>query len=322
MDVFAPAWNALLVHPLLSLLVGAYDVLIKDFGLAIVAVTLAIRLALYPLFVTQIRSQRAMQEVAPALNELKAKYGKDRQRMGEEQMKLYRERGVNPAMGCLPLLLQMPILFAMYAAFLQAPTLTGDQLRGILWPFIESPVSGSQTLDLTAHWLPWIQSCAGPDGTALNGLGCADPFGILPILAGATQLIASLMAQPLAASKTTDPQAKMMQSMVYYFPIITVVIAWQLPAGLAVYWVTTTLFQIVQQYFVTGWGQLVRWLPFLRGIPSPADRELARDQRAAIREVEADMSGNGAARGASRTNAPAPEVEESRRSRRRRRRGR
>ncbi len=317
MDVFAPAWNALLVHPLLSLLVAAYNVLFKDFGLAIVAVTLAIRLALYPLFVTQIRSQRAMQEVAPALNELKAKYGKDRQRMAEEQMKLYKERGVNPAMGCLPLLLQMPILFAMYAAFLQAPTLTGDQLRAILWPFIESPVSGAQTLDLTAHWLPWIQSCAGPAGTTLNGLGCHDPFAVLPILAGVTQLIASLMAQPAAAAKTADPQAKMMQSMVYYFPIITVVIAWQLPAGLAVYWVTTTLFQIVQQYFVTGWGQLARWLPFLRSIPSPAERGLARDQRAAIKEVEADMSGETPSSADDRSNGA-----DERRPRRRRRRGR
>jgi YidC/Oxa1 family membrane protein insertase len=303
-------WNFLLVHPLLSLLVWAYDFLLKDFGLAIVAVTLGIRLALYPLFVTQIRSQRAMQEVGPALSELKAKYGKDRQRMAEEQMKLYRERGVNPAMGCLPLLIQMPILFAMYAAFQQAPLLTGDQLAGALWPFVPIPVTGSQTLDLTAHWLPWITTCPGPDGTTLNGLGCHDPFAILPILAGATQLVASLMAQPLSPPKTDDPQAKMMQSMVYYFPLITVVIAWQLPAGLAVYWVTTTLFQIVQQYFVTGWGQLTRWLPLLRSIPTPADRTLAQKQTAAIAEVEADMRGERAQQG---------EMADDRRSRRRRR---
>jgi YidC/Oxa1 family membrane protein insertase len=307
-------WNFLLVHPLLSLLVWAYDILFRDFGLAIVLVTLAIRLALYPLFVTQIRSQRAMQEVGPALNELKAKYGKDRQRMAEEQMKLYKERGVNPAMGCLPLLIQMPILFAMYAAFQQAPILTGDQLAGALWPFVPIPVTGSQTLDLTAHWLPWITTCQ-QNGTTLNGLGCHDPFGILPILAGATQLIASLMAQPAVQPKTDDPQAKMMQSMVYYFPIITVVIAWQLPAGLAVYWVTTTLFQIVQQYFVTGWGQLTRWVPLLRSIPTPADRTLAQKQTAAIAEVEADMSG---ARSGGAPNGDEV-VEESRRSRRRRR---
>ena len=317
MDAFAPVWNFLLVHPLLSLLIGAYDILFHDFGLAIVAVTLAIRLALYPLFVAQIRSQRAMQEVAPALNELKQKYGKDRQRMGEEQMKLYRERGVNPAMGCLPLLIQMPILFAMYAAFLQAPTLTGDQMREALWQFIPVPVSGTETLDLTAHWLPWIGECAHAGGAVARGLACSDPFLVLPILAGATQLFASVMAQPAQQAPTTDPQAKMMQSMVYYFPIITVVIAWQLPSGLAIYWVTTTLFQIVQQYFVTGWGQLTRWLPFLKDIPTPADRGMRRAQRAAIEEAHADMKAAGVHADAGTTNGEGAR----RRGRRKRRRG-
>lgn len=311
MDAIAPLWNFLLVHPLLSLLVGAYNVLFSDFGLAIVAVTVLIRLVLYPLYVTQIRSQRAMQEVAPAMKQLQAKYGKDRSRMAEEQMKLYREHGVNPAMGCLPLLLQMPLLFAMYAAFQQAPLLTGDQLRAALWPFISVPVTGSDTLDMTAHWLPWITDCTQA-GVAFRGLACHDPFGVLPILAGASQLLASLMAQPRVAPADQDPQAKMMQSMAYYFPVITVVIAWNLPAGLAVYWVTTTLFQIVQQYFVSGWGQLPRFLPFLRGIPSPADARIARDTRAIAVEAEADLRAMPARAG----------EDEDRRSRRRRRRER
>src|SRR5258708_17050544 len=131
MEFLAPYWNFVLVHPLISLLVGAYD-LTRDFGLAIVLVTVAIRLALYPLFVTQIRNQRAMQELAPAMNELKAKYGSDRQRLGQEQMKLYKERGYNPPMGCLPILLQMPLLLAMYAAFTQSPGLDAHDLRSIL----------------------------------------------------------------------------------------------------------------------------------------------------------------------------------------------
>src|SRR5258708_7563491 len=151
-------WNFLLVHPLLSLLVGAFD-LFHDFGIAVVLVTVAIRLLLYPLYVTQIRSQRAMQELAPAMNDIKAKYGSDRKKLSEEQMKLYKERGYNPATGCLPLLLQMPILFAMYAAFLQAPTLDGSALSGILMPFVPNPVGLDQKLDLTAHWLPWITEC-------------------------------------------------------------------------------------------------------------------------------------------------------------------
>jgi YidC/Oxa1 family membrane protein insertase len=259
-----------------------------------------------------------MQELAPALKELQAKYGKDRQRMSEEQFKLYRERGVSPFGGCLPLILQMPILFAMYAAFQQAPVLDGEHLRQAVWSFIPLPeIGATDHLDLTAHWLPWITTCPGPDGTTLKGLACHDPLYILPVLAGVTQLLASLMAQPVNATKSDDPQVKMTQSMVYYFPIITVVIAQGLPAGLAVYWVTTTLFQIVQQYFVSGWGQLPRWLPFLRNIPTPADARIASQQRAAIRELESDMSGSGA-----KEEDTVPGDWESRRSRRSRRRGR
>lgn len=297
------AWNLLLVHPLLSLLVGAYD-LVRDFGLAIVLVTIGIRLVLYPLFVAQIRSQRAMQELAPALNELKAKYGKDRQRLSEEQMKLYRERGANPAMGCLPLLVQMPILFAMYSAFIQAGCglgknlgvssppqpydcvgpLTRAEIDTIRFPFIPNPLEEGARLDTSAVWLPWMS----------GGLQHTDPLFVLPALAGLTQLVASLMAQPTTQARSADPQARMMQSMVYYFPIITVVIAAGLPAGLSLYWVATTVFQIVQQYFVSGWGQLARWLPLLRAIPTPADRTLARAQQAAIAEAEADMRAAGA----------------------------
>ena len=286
MEFLAPYWNFLLVHPILSLLVGAYD-LTKDFGFAVVLVTVGIRLVLYPLFVTQIRNQRAMQEIAPAMNEIKAKYGKDRERLTQEQMKLYKERGYNPAMGCLPLLLQMPLLFAMYAAFLffvRNPPPTGAELGAAIWPFLPNPVAPEQTLPLAANWLPWIPA----------GLGQPDPLHILPILAGVSQLIASVMAQPAIAPKTVDPQQKMMQNMAYYFPLVTVFIAWSLPAGLAIYWVTTTVFGIVQQYFVTGWGQLPRFVPVLRTLSSPGDRALAIRQQATIVEARQDMQAVGA----------------------------
>ncbi len=279
-DAFAPIWNAFLVHPLLSLLVLAYD-LLPDFGLAVVVITVAIRLALYPLYVTQIRSSRAMQELAPAMNELKNKYGKDRQKLTEEQMKLYKEHGYNPASGCLPLLLQMPILFAMYAAFIQAPTFTCGALRDILLPFvpIPPPATASQCLDMTAHWLPWIT----------DGLQHPDPLHVLPVVAGAAQLFASVMAMPRKQVVSADPQQRMFQSMAYYFPLMTVVFAWGFASGLAVYWIASTLFQVGQQYFVTGWGQLPRWLPLLARVPTPADREMRRRETAALAEERRDM---------------------------------
>ena len=294
MEILAPYWNFALVHPLISLLVGAYD-LVHDFGLAIVAVTVVIRLALYPLFVTQIRNQRAMQELAPAMADLKAKYGTDKQRLTQEQMKLYQERGYNPAMGCLPILLQMPLLLAMYAAFIQTPHLDGEQLRQILIPFVPVPVGPKELLDLTAHWIPWMSQCPPAVAGEACGLGAPDPWHVLPIVAGATQLISSVMFQPSIKPKNVDPQQKMMQSMQYYFPLITVFIAWSLPAGLGLYWVTTTVFGIVQQYFVSGWGQLPRFLPFLKKFPSPADRSLAGRQRAALEEEQRDMAAKPAA---------------------------
>jgi YidC/Oxa1 family membrane protein insertase len=289
MDILT-VWNTVLVHPIMNLTLFAYSV-VHDFGLAIILVTILIRLALYPLYVTQIRSQRAMQEVAPAMEELKRKYGKDRQRFSQEQMKLYSERGVNPAAGCLPLVLQMPLLIALYNSLLQlgcglgpppnnlCPGLTHDMVESFRYTFIPNPIDIGGALDTTAHWLPWIT----------QGLQHRDPLYILPVLAGLVQLVASVMAMPAKQVKSEDPAQRMTQSMAYTFPLITVVIGAQFPAGLTLYWIATTLFQIVQQYFVSGWGQLPKYLPFLRGIATPADRELHRREQAAIVEARQDM---------------------------------
>src|ERR1700687_54761 len=289
MDILT-GWDALFVHPIMKLALFAYSI-VHDFGLAIIFVTILIRLGLYPLYVTQIRSQRAMQEVAPAMDELKKKYGKDRQRFSQEQMKLYKERGVNPAAGCLPLVLQMPLLIALYNSLLQlgcglgpppgniCTGLTHDMVESFRYTFIPNPILPGGSLDTTAHWLPWIT----------DGLQHKDPFFVLPVIAGLVQLIASVMAMPAKQVKSDDPSVRMTQSMAYTFPLITVFIGASFPAGLGLYWIATTLFQIVQQYFVSGWGQLPKYLPFLRNIPTPADRELHRREQAAIVEARQDM---------------------------------
>src|SRR5713101_8742697 len=285
-------WDTFLVHPLMALALVAFS-LVHDFGLAIIALTIAIRLAVYPLYVTQIRSQRAMAELGPAMNELKQKYGKDRARFAEEQMKLYKEYGVNPMAGCLPLVLQMPILFALYSALLQlgcglggggsnCPGLTHDaaeSILGFLTNIFANPVSAGGTLDTSAHWLPWLT----------NGLQHPDPLFILPVVAGAAQLVASVMAMPAKPVASTDPNQRMFQSMAYTFPLMTVVLGAQFPSGLTLYWIATTLFQIVQQYFVSGWGQLPKYLKFLKNIPTPADKELRRGTQEALKEARKDM---------------------------------
>lgn len=284
-------WDTFLVHPLMVLALFAYS-FVHDFGLAIIFITIVIRLLVYPLYRTQIRSQRAMQELAPAMNELKKKYGKDRQRFAEEQMKLYKEYGVNPAAGCLPLGLQMPILFALYAALSQlgcglgkgggnCPGLTHDEAQSIfgIFSFLPNPIPLDGKLDTTAHWLPWLT----------QGLQHPDPIFILPVVAGAAQLVASVMAMPAKQVATTDQNQKMFQSMAYTFPIMTVVLGATFPAGLTLYWISTTVFQVVQQYFVSGWGQLPKYLPFLKNIPTPADRELKRGTQAALEDAREDM---------------------------------
>jgi YidC/Oxa1 family membrane protein insertase len=286
-------WNSFLVHPLMAVALVAYS-FVHDFGIAIILVTIAIRLAVYPLYKTQIRSQRAMQELAPVMNDLKKKYPKDRQRFAEEQMKLYKERGVNPAAGCLPLVLQLPILFALYSALLQlgcglgksgndCPGLSHDeaeQVLGFLSSVITNPVQLGGFLDTTAHWLPWIT----------RGLQHPDPLFILPVIAGAAQLIASVMAMPAKPVQSDDPNQKMFQSMAYTFPLMTVFLGAQFPSGLTLYWIATTTFQIVQQYFVSGWGQLPKYLPFLRSIPTPADKDMKRETKEAFQEERADMA--------------------------------
>src|SRR2546426_1929086 len=292
LDFLLPIWNTFLVHPLINLLVLA-DYFVHDFGLAVVIVTVAIRLALFPVFRAQVRSSRAMQELAPALNDIKKKHGNDRAKLQQEQMKLYKERGINPIGGCLPMLVFFPVLFAMYAAFQQVGGLSGahaltiEQLRdAVLWPFLQFTVADrppDATIDLTAHWLPWVSSLAQPD---LLFFGFIGP---LPIISSLLQLVASVQALPRNPPQTDDPTQRTMQSMTYYLPLITVVFFKDLASGVFIYYITTTIFQIVQQYFVMGWGQLPRWVPALNQIPTPADRAMREREQAAIKEAEADM---------------------------------
>ncbi|MBE3587890.1 MAG: membrane protein insertase YidC [Thermoanaerobacteraceae bacterium] len=183
---------------------------LPNYGLAIVLLTVIIKMILYPLTVKQMRSMVAMQQLAPRVKEIQERYkNKDPQKMQQKIMELYKEHNVNPMSGCLPLLIQLPILIALYRALLHFNY--ADPLHARFF---------------------WIGS--------LSQVG--DPLFILPVLAGITTYVQSRMT-----TNMTDPTQRIM---LITMPLFIAWISSTVPAGLALYWVTFNAVGIVQQYFV------------------------------------------------------------------------
>ncbi|MDQ7030569.1 MAG: YidC/Oxa1 family membrane protein insertase [Ardenticatenia bacterium] len=222
-------WNAF-VQLLIDALVFLHG-LVGSYGLAIVVFTLVVRLVTVPLTLKQIRSSKAMQELQPKIKELQRKYKDDKERQTQEMMRLYREAGVNPASGCLPILIQMPIWIGLYRALFQMAD-QGILQEGWLWiPSLAEP-RGLEWLTNTANW-----------GVETVG------YLILPVLTVVTQMVVQRMIAPtMSNSGQDDPSAAIMSQMNTIMPIMFGFFALQVPSGLALYWVTSNVFQIVQQY--------------------------------------------------------------------------
>lgn len=240
----APSWIAWLSKPLALLIDLVYTKVLTpmnlaSYGLAIILVTILIRLLVYPLTKKQMESMKKMQEIQPKMKELQEKYGKDRNKMAEKQMELYRQEGVNPAGGCLPLLIQMPILFAFYYALLS------------LGP------------KLNQHFL-WIPSLAKPgyrEGMAwlapfnFQHLLSSDvwPYLVLPVLYILSQFVLQRMSQ---AANAATPGSSSANSMMMLMPVMFGYITLIVPSGLTLYWFTSNVLQIIQQGLTTGWSGL------------------------------------------------------------------
>jgi YidC/Oxa1 family membrane protein insertase len=205
-------------------------------GLAIIIFTVILKTILLPLTVKSIRSTAGMQELQPRLKELQKKYANDRQRLSQEMMQLYAQYQINPAAGCLPLLIQIPIFFGLYFA-------VSDLSR-----------EGSNFL--------WLH------------LNEADPYKILPILAGVFQFIQTRMMRPANGPKVTDPQQQMMNTMVNFMPLLVVIFGWSFASGAVLYWLVQSVYSVVQQWFITGWGSMKVWFPVLGKFEMPDHRRL------------------------------------------------
>ncbi len=249
-------FNLVFTFPIFNGLMLLYS-LFGDFGLSIIVLTIVIKLILFPLTLQQLKSMKATQALQPQMAEIKKKYAKDQQAQALATQALYKEYGVNPVAGCLPLLVQLPVLYGMFNAFNNAlrytPTKSSsllEHINSIIYPFLPH---FSRVPNLDLNWF-----------TFLNphwhfALSQPDPTHILPILAGLATFVQLRMSQPKTASTAAanDPTQQSMKTMQYIMPLVTVFFGWTFPAGLALYWTVSSIFQAVQQYFVTGWGGLL-----------------------------------------------------------------
>jgi YidC/Oxa1 family membrane protein insertase len=269
-------FELILTYPILNALM-VLDHLFGDFGLAIVVLTLIIKLILFTLTLQQLKSTKATQALQPELQKIRQKYKDDQQAQAQALQALYKEYGVNPMAGCLPLLIQMPVIYGLYFALktgLDAKNL--HDLQANLYPFVRSLVTVMPNVTFTwFSWLHVLNPILHVNWSWTFQLSQADPTHILPVLAGIATFLSLRMAQPKQAPTTdskpvaTDPTQQSMKMMQYIMPFFTMFIAWNFPSGLALYWTISSIFQAVQQYFVTGWGSLLT-VPSLKKEVKPA----------------------------------------------------
>ena len=238
---------------------------------SIVILTIIVRAILIPLYRKQLVSQRRMQLLQPEIREIQKRYKGDSMKARVAQQELMKERGVNPLAGCLPLLLQMPLLFIMYSVIQNGLTNVDPTAMLNVFGF---QVVGLQCTNLNAAGVP--DAALGPCiDSVVPILGdIAQPqaflwiagFGLsaLAILSALLQLLQSRMILPAADPANDDPNARIQRQTMLFLPLISVVYGGFLPAGLFVYWIVATIFSIVQQYLIVGWGSmfpLFGWTP-------------------------------------------------------------
>jgi len=257
----------ILYQPLVNILILFYKAS-GNFGIALIALTILIRVLLIPLTLPSMRAAEKIKELAPELEKLKKKYGKDKQKFAKAQLELYQKAGANPAAGCLPQIIQLVILITLYQAFMNVLKIGEiNKLNETLYPFFKL---ASNTVINTKFLFLDLNK---PDIFRIPGVAFPLP-GIFLVLSAVLQFLSSKMMMPAiqkakeVAKKTEgakDDMATEMQSqMMYMFPLMTLIIGYSFPSGLVLYWLVFSLFTAVQQYFISGWGGLTPWINKLR----------------------------------------------------------
>ena len=232
-------WNLILLQPLLNFLILLSNVFFGSFGVAIIVVTIIVRLLTFPLTLRQLHATKAMSALAPKMQEIQKKYAKDQEKLRKEIANLYKESGVNPAGCMLPLLIQFPIWIALYQSITRALASSPEELLNLSQNLYSLPII-QQTVPLQAQFL-WLD------------LGAPDRFFILAILCGASMWV----LQKMSTLPSADPrQQSMGKTMIWMMPLMFAMFTLMVPSGLGLFWVVSNIIGIIMQYYVTGWGTL------------------------------------------------------------------
>ena len=248
-----------------------------SWALSIIGLTLVIRAALIPLFVKQIKSSRNMQLIQPHVKELQKKYGHDRERLAQETMKLYRESGTNPFASCLPILLQMPIFLALFRLLDRAAH--GDP-RGILTTDQAQDFGNAELLGVPIS-RTFLDNGGDPSVMVMAAL--------LVVAMTATTFLTQrqLMSKNMPADALSGPYAQQQKLLLYVLPLVFAVGGIAFPIGVLLYWTTSNLWTMCQQFYV------------IRNNPAPgtpaAKAKAERDAAKAARHGVATEAATGAA---------------------------
>lgn len=263
-------FDTLLVIPIINILVAIYTLLSilhlpYALGFSIIALTALMRLILFPLTAQQLKSSKKMQDLNPHLSTLRDKHKGDAKTLQAETMKLYKEHGVNPIAGCLPLLVQLPFIWALYTVLDKVVRLdSGAVLSYINGLLYFEPLKLTKVWDPNFFGLPLGKSPAD----LIGSIGIV--ILVLPLITGITQFIQSKMLFPSkpplkpGEKRKEDFASSFQTQSTYIFPIMIGVLSFTFPIGLSLYWNTFTVFGIIQQYQIQGWGGLSPWIKKLK----------------------------------------------------------
>ena len=239
---------------------------IGAFGLAVIATTIIIRGALFPIFGWQLRTSRRIQaeqrKVAPDIAELRKKYKREPQKLSAEMQKVYAQHGISPfssLSGCLPALVQAPVLIGLYRGISAATSHLSATGRGFLWIHDVAQSGGAACCAIA-------KTASHAASTDWTRIATQPEVLILPLLAAALTFVQSRMMMPPPRPDMTDQERTMTnvtRQMSFLFPVMIFIFSLNFVQGLALYWATGTLFMVLQQYHLVGWGSLKvpPWFP-------------------------------------------------------------